>query len=153
MLFSFYRLSLSISLILFFNASNTTFAQQNLDSNTRAVSGYDVVEYFNNNAVQGSSDYKAEFSGAVYYFKNKANLDLFKAKPKNYVPQYGGWCSYAMGKSGKLVEINPESFSIENDKLYLFYKTRFVDTKSKWLKNNSKLKSKADTNWKKWLSN
>ena len=44
--------------------------------------------------------------------------------PSCYVPQYGGWCAYAMGYNGEKVEINPESYSIEDKKLYLFYKTR-----------------------------
>lgn len=143
----------SLVILLFFNPNHTVLAQQNIDSNNLAVSGYDVVEYFNNEAIKGSSDFKAEHSSNIYYFKNKTNRDLFVSKPEYYVPQYGGWCAYAMGKSGKRVAINPESFSIENDKLYLFYKTRFVDTKNKWLKDNKSLKSRADKNWKKHLNN
>jgi hypothetical protein len=57
-----------------------------------------------------------------------------------------------MGYNGKKVEINPESFSIENNKLYLFYKTIITDTKKKWLKNNQELKMNADQNWNKLIN-
>lgn len=88
---------------------------------------------------------------SYYLFKNEINKRTFEKSPEEYLPQYGGWCAYAMGYNGKKVEINPESFSIENKKLYLFYKTTFTDTKKKWFKSNEKLKSKANQNWNKQL--
>ena len=58
-----------------------------------------------------------------------------------------------MGSNGEKVEINPESYSIEDKKLYLFYKTTFTDTKKKWMKKNTPLKLEANQNWNKWLNN
>jgi hypothetical protein len=57
-----------------------------------------------------------------------------------------------MGYSGEKVSVNPESFSVENGKLYLFYKTFFNDTKAKWGKNTASLKKEADKNWSNLLN-
>jgi YHS domain-containing protein len=127
-------------------------AQQNLDEHQLAVSGYDVVEYFNQNAIPGKEMFQVEHEGAIYRFKNQLNKKKFEKSPEDYLPEYGGWCAYAMGLNGKKIEINPESFSIENKKLYLFYKTTFTDTKKKWLKKNEKLKTKANHNWNNLLN-
>lgn len=122
-----------------------------MDQNNLGVSGFDIVDYFDGNASPGSEKFQVEYGGAVYRFKNEINKKTFEKNPKAYLPKYGGWCAYAMGYNGKKIEINPESFSIENKKLYLFYKTTFTNTKKKWAKNNKKLKFKADQNWNKQL--
>lgn len=126
-------------------------AQLNIDKNKLAVSGYDLVDYFNGKASPGNENFLSSYKGANYLFKNEINKRTFEKSPGEYLPQYGGWCAYAMGYNGKKVEINPESFSIENKKLYLFYKTTFTDTKKKWFRSNEKLKSKANQNWNKQL--
>ena len=54
-----------------------------------------------------------------------------------------------MGSKGEKVEINPESFTINNGKLYLFYKNYFSDTLESWNENPQNLKQKADKNWAK----
>lgn len=118
-----------------------------------ALSGYDVVAYFHHTAVKGNTKFEAMHHGGKYRFSSLNNKLLFEKNPKKYLPQYGGWCAYAMGYSGEKVPIDPESFTIENDKLYLFYKSFFNDTKAKWIKNTSDLKEKADTNWNTLLIN
>jgi hypothetical protein len=55
-----------------------------------------------------------------------------------------------MGSSGGKVEINPETFKIIDGKLYLFYNEYFNNTLKSWNKDEDNLKSKADTNWKKF---
>ena len=64
------------------------------------------------------------------------------------------WITFSSEDSGepsmaenKTVEINPKAFRIENNKLYLFYKTRWVDTHNKWGENTEELRVKADINW------
>ena len=52
-----------------------------------------------------------------------------------------------------IVEIDPETFKILNGKLYLFYNKGFTNTLPLWNKDETKLKSKADENWKIILSN
>ena len=122
-------------------------AQQNLTDDNLAVSGYDVVSYQQNEVAEGSPQFKVLYNKAVYLSKNEANQKAFKSNPEKYLPQYGGWCAYAMGRNGDKVSINPEAYTLEEGKLYLFYKTSFTDTRKKWIKNNKKLKPKADQNW------
>ena len=145
--FCFYVIS-SVLLI----SSYHGFSQQNLNSNKRAAAGYDTVEYFNHTPTLGNIDFQVEYQNAIYLFKNEANKALFEANPSCYTPQYGGWCAYAMGFNGEKVEVNPKSYSIEDKKLYLFYKTTFTDTKKKWIKNNTPLKTKANHNWNQWMN-
>ena len=122
-------------------------AQQNLTDENLAVSGYDLVSYQQNEVAEGSPQFKVLYNKAVYLFKNEANQIAFKSNAEKYLPQYGGCCAYAMGRNGDKVSINPEAYTLEEGKLYLFYKTSFTDTRKKWIKNNKKLKLKADQNW------
>ena len=97
----------------------------NLDDGL-AIKGYDPVAYFTSNkAVKGSKDLAVYSQGATYYFSSAANKELFKANPSKYLPEYGGWCAYAMGAKGEKVNIDPETFKIVNGKLYLFYNKFF----------------------------
>ncbi|MCH1609484.1 MAG: hypothetical protein L7S52_07000 [Flavobacteriaceae bacterium] len=136
-------------LLIFLTLHFTVAAQSNLSKNNVAVSGFDVVSYHKNKAIEGNVNYKVNHKGAVYLFDNEAHKSTFEANPKKFIPQYGGWCAYAMGNNGKKVAINPEAFTIEDGKLYLFYKTLFTDTQEKWMDNTAILKPKADLNWKK----
>lgn len=112
-----------------------------------AISGYDPVSYFMGTPSLGSATYQSTFQGSTYNFLSKESKSTFDTNPKKYSPQYGGWCAYAMGLDGSKVVVNPESYKMVAGKLYLFYKQGFVDTKSKWKKNEVTLKSNADKNW------
>ena len=114
-----------------------------------ALDGYDPVSYFNGNPLEGTSELKTTHKGVVYYFATQANLNKFKTSPEKYEPAYGGWCAYAMGENGEKVKVDPETFKIMNDKLYLFYNFWGTNTLSDWNKNEKKLKESADRNWKK----
>ena len=137
--------------------SMTTFGQNtakrisnyNLEKKV-AIQGYDPVAYFvQKKAVKGKSNLASTHDGVVYYFSSQANKDLFLKNPSSYEPQYGGWCAFAMGDYGEKVEINPETFKIIDGKLYLFYNAFFNNTLKSWNKDETNLKKKADTNWKK----
>ena len=137
--------------------SMTTFGQNaakrisnyNLEKKV-AIQGYDPVAYFvQKKAVNGKSTLASTYDGVVYYFSSQANKDLFLKNPSSYEPQYGGWCAFAMGDYGEKVEINPETFKIIDGKLYLFYNAFFNNTLKSWNKDETNLKKKADTNWKK----
>jgi hypothetical protein len=53
-----------------------------------------------------------------------------------------------MGKTGEEVTIDPETFSIKNGKLYLFYNKFFNNTYNSWEKENPTLLIQAgDKNW------
>jgi YHS domain-containing protein len=140
--------------------SIATFAQNtakrvkefNLE-NKVAIQGYDPVAYFTQKkAVKGKSTFTSTYEGVTYNFSSQANKDLFIKKPSNYEPQYGGWCAFAMGDYGEKVEINPETFKIIDGKLYLYYNAFFNNTLKSWNKDETNLKKKADSNWKKFYS-
>lgn len=113
-----------------------------------ALSGYDPVSYFiQNKPSKGSTSFSLINQGVVYLFSSEMNKQLFKASPAKYEPEYGGWCAYAMGLKGEKVSVNPETFKVKNNKLYLFYNQFFNNTLKDWNKDEANLKSKADNNW------
>lgn len=116
---------------------------------TLAIQGYDPVSYFSGQPKEGKKELNAIFEGVSYRFSTAANLDLFKSNPAKYEPAYGGWCAYAMGKSGEKVEIDPETYKIIEGKNYLFYNKFFTNTLPEWNKMEANLKKKAEENWNK----
>ncbi|MEQ8583963.1 MAG: YHS domain-containing (seleno)protein [Marinoscillum sp.] len=144
-------------MIQFFSLITLVFLMQegylNLDRQGVAIGGYDPVSYFAGKPTAGRSEYSFRFQGASYYFSSSKNLEIFKLTPEKYVPQYGGWCAYAMGETGDQVKIDPETFKITNGKLYLFYNFRGNNTLIPWEQSELPLMEKADENWKtKYLS-
>jgi len=117
--------------------------------NGLAIEGYDPVAYFKQNkAVQGKKEFGVFSEGATYYFSTAENKETFKTNPAKFEPAYGGWCAYAMGAKGEKVSVDPGTFKIVADKLYLFYNKFFTNTLKDWNKDESNLKTKADANWK-----
>ncbi|MCY4217628.1 MAG: YHS domain protein [Flavobacteriaceae bacterium] len=126
----------------------------NTDKENVAASGYDVVAYFTEDqALEGDQNITSTFQGVTYLFTSQKNKDIFEQSPLKYTPQYGGWCAYAMGRKGEKVSVNPKAYSIENGKLYLFYKKGGTDTLKRWQKNTAELKSQADKEWAKLTEN
>jgi len=120
----------------------------NLESSGIAIGGYDPVSYYNNNGPrEGHQKWSYQHSGITYLFVSQDNLQKFKLGPENYEPQYGGWCSYAMGETGEKVQVDPETYKIIEGKLYLFYNFYFTNTLKKWNKDEARLRSVANSNW------
>lgn len=114
------------------------------------ANGYDVVSYFSNKAEKGKKKFSTKHDGVTFRFASQAHLETFKKNPNKYVPQYGGYCAYAIGKKGEKVGINPKTFEIRDGKLYLFYNSWGTNTLSLWEKENPEaLKKQADANWQK----
>lgn len=119
----------------------------NLDSNYLAE-GYDIVSYFMDSPQKGKKEFIHTYKNVKLKFINSSNLNLFKNDPEKFLPQYGGWCAYAMGEKGKKVTIDPETYEIREGKLYLFYNSWGTNTLKLWLKENPiKLRAKAVKNW------
>jgi YHS domain-containing protein len=135
-------------LILFLLISATTFAQQYNTKKGAVANGYDVVAYFSNKAVKGNKKLTTTYDGVSFQFSSQENLSLFKESPKKYTPQYGGYCAYAVGKTGEKVSINPKTFEIRDDKLYLFYNSWGTNTLKLWQEEGAEnLKEQANKNW------
>lgn len=131
--------------------SVSTFAQKNYYTEKGVVAeGYDVVAYFSNKSIEGNKKFQTKNGEVKFYFSSQKNLDIFKANPTNYIPQYGGFCSYAMASKGKKVPSDPETFEIRDGKLYLFYNSWGSNTFKSWTKEGpEQLIVKADKNWTK----
>lgn len=118
-----------IASALFAISGTAAFAgDQYIDETGYAVSGYDVVAYFDLEqspvgteqpaGVPGNAGITAEYNGATFAFSTDANRDAFLADPAKYAPQYDGHCAYGVAKGGK-VPGNPNLWRIIDDKLYL----------------------------------
>ena len=135
-------------------AANSIHAQSvNTDENKLANKGYDVANYFTTNtAERGSVEFSTSHDGATYYFVNVENLKTFKANPSKYLPQFDGYCAFAVANMNKKVPVNPETFRIDDGKLYLFYNDFWegkpFNTIVPWLNNEAEMQKLAETNWK-----
>jgi YHS domain-containing protein len=113
-----------------------------------AVSGYDPVAYFTEGKpVEGSPSFEHEWNGATWRFANARNLEAFKADPKAYAPQYGGYCAWAVSQ-GYTASADPHAWRIVGRKLYLNYDRAVQQT---WEKDAAGNIVKADKNWPKVL--
>jgi YHS domain-containing protein len=124
----------------------------NTDKGGVALSQYDAVSYFKpGGPKKGSPRYQATHDGATYLFENEENKQAFLKAPKTYAPQFGGWCAYAVATSKSKVEIDPESYLIQDGRLLLFYKGFLADTRKKWQETKGKdaatFLKEADANW------
>ncbi len=121
----------------------------NVDAKGLWVEGYDPVAYFaEGKARKGLPRYSHVHQGATFHFSTQAYLDLFKRMPERYLPQYGGYCAYAMGATNEKVEVDPETFKVKDGKLFLFYNAFFNNTLTTWNKDEVRLHRAADANWK-----
>jgi len=117
--------------------------------NNTAVSGYDAVSYFQDSGpVEGKKDFSTEYEGATWLFSSQENLDIFKAEPTKYAPQYGGYCAYAVGV-GSTAKGDPLQWYIEDDKLYLNINKSI---RKKWLDDIDNYIKTGDENWPKVLN-
>ena len=145
-------LAVLLSATSFAQTSAKRIVEYNLE-NKVAIQGYDPVSYFTQKkAVKGKTTFAVTYEGVIYNFSSEANKELFLKNPTAYEPQYGGWCSYAMGAKGEKVEIDPESFKIVEGKLNLFFNAFYNNTLKSWNKDEVNLKKKADINWKKIIN-
>lgn len=113
-----------------------------------AVGGYDAVAYFvDGKPVKGRQDIALEHGGATWRFATAANRDTFKAEPAKYVPQYGGYCAWAVSQ-GYTAKGDPNAWTVAGGKLYLNYDKSVQST---WEKDIPGHVGKADVNWPKVL--
>jgi len=152
------RLFSAILLLTFAAAFTTISAQKSskyfTDKNNVAVKGYDLVAYFTNyQAEPGSKKYMVKYDNAKFYFANKKHQQMFKNNPQKYLPQFGGYCAFAMSTKGAKVPTNPKTFKIVDGKLYLFfndfYKGKKFNTIIPWNKNEAQLRKQAQINYAK----
>ena len=110
----------------------------------KAIRGYDPVAYFTEGKpVKGDVKLVYNWNKADWYFSSQKNLDLFKASPEKYAPQYGGYCAFGLS-NGYKAPTDADAWTIENDKLYLNYN---LQVRQEWNKDRQQRIKQADQNW------
>jgi YHS domain-containing protein len=109
------------------------------------LKGYDPVAYFTDGKpTPGKSEYEGIFDGARYHFASAQHLELFRADPDRYAPQYAGSCAAAIA-TGRKLEAQPENWLIVGGKLFVFAGRGGVD---KMVAHPAELIAKGQENWK-----
>lgn len=111
--------------------------------NNLAVGGYDTVSFFSGKPQPGKKDLSFDYAGAQWRFATRGNLDLFKTNPEAFMPQYGGYCAWAVAQN-KLAKGSPEHWHVEDGKLYLNFNARI---KRRWDKDVAGFIKSAEGNW------
>jgi YHS domain-containing protein len=136
--------SMAVALLLTANVFAKTDPVYTGFFSSLAVGGYDVVAYFTESKpVEGNSKFSFEYMNAEWRFSNAENLVLFKAEPGKFVPQYGGYCAWAVSQ-GYTARGNPENWRIEDGKLYLNYDD---EVQAVWVKDIPGYLELANKNW------
>lgn len=89
----------------------------------------------------------AMHDGVTYYFSSEEHQRDFQINPVRFLPEYGGWCAYAIGATGDKVKIDPRTYKLLDGKLYLFYNFKGYNTLDDWNKDESNLLVKAGEYW------
>ncbi len=114
-----------------------------------AVGGYDPVAYFTDGRpVRGSAEFRTMHQGFEYRFASAAHLAAFRASPARYLPQYGGYCAWAVSQ-GYTAAGNPRNWRIVDGKLYLNYNS---EIQQRWERDIPGFIRSGDANWPRVLS-
>lgn len=111
--------------------------------NNLAVGGYDTVSFFSGKPQEGKKEHSLSYAGAEWRFSTRGNLDLFKTNPEAFMPQYGGYCAWAVAKN-KLAKGSPKHWHVEDGKLYLNFNARI---QRRWGKDIPGFVRKAAEHW------
>src|SRR5258705_4854057 len=108
-----------------------------------AIQGYDVVSYQEKRAEKGRKEFSVDYGGVSWYFATGDHRDQFRQNPERFLPEYGGFCAYSVGR-GYPATADPRAFALEDRKLYLFF-DKAVQTV--WEQDQHRLVTAADRYW------
>lgn len=108
-----------------------------------AAGGYDLTSFFGGAPVRGNAQFAATHNGATYLFANAANRAQFQANPARYLPQYGGYCAWAVSQ-GYTAPGRPQHWKVVDGKLYFNYD---AGVQRKWERDIPGFIRSANTNW------
>ena len=140
----------TVSTVLGQQAAKNTF----VNKDNVALGGYDVVAYFTQNeAVRGNKKFAINHGGATYWFTDLENKTKFESNPEQFLPQFGGYCAFAVAMKGAKVPSDPRTFKLHDGKLYLFFNDYYegapFNTIIPWNADEVAMLKKAKNNWKK----
>jgi YHS domain-containing protein len=117
-----------------------------LDGVPLGLHGIDSVALTSLHAVaEGSAVFTVVHDGAAYYFASQESADMFSADPVKFLPQYGGFCAYAVAL-GKKLDGDPMFADIVDGKLYLFVNAEIFE---KYKKDSKRILAEAEKMWPK----
>ena len=137
--------------MLFFNSAYAV-DEYNVSSGVTAAGvplglhGVDAVALTTLGAVaEGDAAYTVTRDGNAYYFASQASADQFSRNPDGYLPQFGGFCAFAVAL-GKKFDGDPMFADIVDGKLYLFVNDAVFQ---KYLANKEETLRNAKATWPK----
>jgi enamine deaminase RidA (YjgF/YER057c/UK114 family) len=112
-----------------------------------SIGGYDPVAYFTDGKpVQGKPEFEHVWHRLRWRFSSGEHRELFTRDPKQYAPQYDGYC--AMGASADEEAhkdtVDPEAWAIVDGKLYLTHNRHWMEV---WRENAQGHIRQADRDW------
>lgn len=139
----------------FYSLNSAAKSEANLNKAGVILDGYDAVSYFKEGKdikpTKGKAEFAVKQDATTYWFSTQKNKEAFLKDSQKYEPQFGGWCAYAVADSKEKVEVDPESFIIQDGRLLVFYKAIWANTRDKWLntkdKDSKTYLKQADANW------
>ncbi len=106
--------------------------------------GVDAVAMFETSAVTyGLAEFTAVYDGVSYYFGDAQTAAKFEANPTAYLPQFGGFCTLAVGL-GKKFDGDPRYADIRDGKLYVFVNAAVFDA---YIQDPEGTIAKAEAKW------
>ena len=102
------------------------------------LKGHDVVSFFvDGKHAMGSAQNASVYKGVTFQFASAANKKLFDASPEKYLPQYGGYCAWAVSQ-GYTASADPQAWKIVDGKLYVNYNAAVAANWAKDIPTNIK---------------
>jgi YHS domain-containing protein len=92
---------------------------------------------------EGSSTYTVVVDDVAYYLASPEAAERFEAEPEKYLPQYGGFCAYAVAL-GRKFDGDPRYADIVDGKLYLFVNEEIYH---KYKADQENILRKAEQTW------
>ena len=126
------------------------------------LGGLDIIPYFYNvsyKGERGSDNIVSTYNGFKYLFTNIENKNMFDANPEQYLPQYGGYCSW--GVAGEYCPEYPWSLdclgpsgnwnhgTVLSQKLYFFL---YEEAMEKFMADVDNNIEAGDERWLSWFS-
>lgn len=107
---------LMVGVVLFFKWDIEVSADK---KHVVAIQGYDPVSYFKKGEAEiGSVEFDHFWNELTWRFTSAEHRDLFKNKPADYAPQFGGNCSFTTSLGKEQMGL-AKHWQIKEGKLYL----------------------------------